>query len=235
MHLFDRVKMCAISVLSIYCKYIVDIFTISRYNAGMSKIAHLKFNDPAPDLELETAEGGKMRLSALWQGKTLLLAFTRHFGCPQCKEMLDQLVVSQAELAQKGLALAVITQAPPEAARAFCDQYAPGVLCLADPERKAYAAYGLGRGSVGQTLLSGRVWRSNARLQRERGWKSELPPAGQDALLMSGTFIIGTDGRIRLPYYYDNIADHPPVELLLRGVMGMDWQKPLESPIEPGN
>jgi len=199
----------------------------------MTNIAHLKFNDPAPDLELEAAEGGKIQLSDLWKEKTLVLAFTRHFGCPQCKEMLDQLVISQSDLAKKGLALAVVTQAPPDSARIFCDQYAPGVLCLADPNRKAYAAYGLGRGNLRQTLLSGQVWRSNARLNRRRGWKTEVPPAGQDPMLMSGTFIIGTDGRIRLPYYYDNIADHPSVDLLLRGVMGMDWQKPLESPIEP--
>jgi peroxiredoxin len=198
----------------------------------MSNIAHLKFNDPAPDLELATAEGGKVRLSTLWEGKTLLLAFTRHFGCPQCKEMLDKLVVSKTELLEKGLTLAVVTQAEPSAARAFCDQYAPGVLCLADPMRQAYAAYGLGRGTWRQTILAPRVWRSNARLARSRGWKTELPPSGQDAMLMSGTFIIGSDGRIRLPYYYDNIADHPSVELLLHGVMGMDWAKPLEAPIQ---
>jgi peroxiredoxin len=199
----------------------------------MSNIAHLKFNDPAPDLALETAEGESIRLSSLWAAQPLVLAFTRHFGCPQCKEMLDQLVISRVDLAQKGISLAIVTQAPPESAHQFCDQYAPGVLCLADPQRKAYAAYGLGRGTLRQTLLSGRVWRSNARLKRKRGWKTELPPTGQDAMLMSGTFIIGTDGRIRLPYYYDNIADHPAVEMLLNGVMGMDWDKPFESAIEP--
>ena len=30
---------------------------------------------------------------------------------------------------------------------------------------------------------------------------------------MSGTFVIGTNGRVLLPYYYDNIADHPPLDL----------------------
>ena len=199
----------------------------------MTNLQHLKFNDLAPDLELETAEGQSISLSSLWEKQTLVLAFTRHFGCPQCKEMLDQLVVSKADLAEKHITLAVVTQAPPQAARAFCDAYAPGVMCLADPTRKAYTAYGLGRGSLRQTLLSRPVWRSNARLKRSRGWNTELPPAGQDAMLMSGTFIIGTDGRIRLPYYYDNIADHPSVELLLNGVMGMDWGKPFESAIEP--
>ena len=72
---------------------------------------------------------------------------------------------------------------------------------------------------------------SNARLRQTKGWNAELPPAGQDALLMSGLFIIGSDGRIRLPYYYDHIADHPPLDLLLRGIMGVEWNRPFEGPI----
>jgi peroxiredoxin len=199
----------------------------------MAKTAQLKFNELAPDVEILTTEGQPFRLSTLWQGRVLVLAFTRHFGCPQCKEMLDQLVESKPDFAAKGLNLALVTQGTPEAAKKFCAERAPGVTCLADPERGAYRAYGLGRASLLQSVLSPRVMKSNKRLEREKGWKPEMPPAGQDAFQMSGTFIIGADGRIRLPYYYDDIADHPPVELLLRGVMGMDWSTPLESPIEP--
>ena len=55
----------------------------------MSKLAHLKFNDLAPDLELLDTEGNPIKLSSLWKEKVLILAFTRHFGCPQCKEMVD--------------------------------------------------------------------------------------------------------------------------------------------------
>lgn len=196
-------------------------------------MGHLKFNDFAPDLELLDSFGGAVRLSSLWQGKLLVLAFTRHFGCPQCKEMMDRLVEYKPEMTARGLTLAVVTQGTPEAARSFCSERAPGVTCLADPERKAYQAFGLGRASLLQSVLSLKVMRSNQRLQAEKGWKPEMPPAGQDAMQMSGTFIIGPDGRVRLPYYYDDIADHPPVDLLLRGVMGMDWSTPLDSPIEP--
>ena len=155
-------------------------------------------------------QGSATRLSALWQGRVLVLAFTRHFGCPQCKEMLDYLVQLRPEMTAKGLALAFVTQGTPTAARAFCSDRAPGVLCLADPERKSYQAYGLGRASLYQSILSPRVMRSNKRLQAKKGWKPEMPPPGQDAFQMSGTFIIGPDGRIRLPYYYDDIAEHPP-------------------------
>jgi hypothetical protein len=48
---------------------------------------------------------------------------------------------------------------------------------------------------------------------------------------MSGIFIIGSDGRVRLPYYYDNIADHPSLDLLMHGILGVDWNRPFEDPI----
>ncbi len=199
----------------------------------MSKLTLLQFNDPAPDLELLNGAGQPVRLSSLWQKQVLILAFTRHFGCPQCKEMLAELSELRPRLTAGKLGLAIVTQAEPQAAQAFCAQHAPGLACLADPARLAYQAYGLGRASLFQSVLSPRVMKSNQRLEREKGWKPEMPPSGQDAFQMSGTFVIGTDGRIRLPYYYDDIADHPSADLLLRGLMGMDWATPLDSPLKP--
>ncbi len=199
----------------------------------MPKPALLKFNDPAPDLSLPDTTGQLVRLSSLWKERVLVLAFTRHFGCPQCKEMVDALAHAAPLFEQQSIGLAFVTQGTPEAARDFCQQRAPGLLCLSDPQRRAYRAYGLERASIWQTFLSWRVWQSNKRLQKERGWKPEMPPPGQDAMQMSGTFVIGTDGRIRLPFYYDDIADHPPVDLLLHGVMGVDWKQPFEGPVAP--
>lgn len=196
---------------------------------AMATRVQLKFNDIAPDASLLDGQGGPVRLSSLWQEKVLVLAFTRHFGCPQCKEMLDQLIDSHQLLTEKGFRLAIVSHASPEAARQFCEQRAPSAICLADPDRTAYKAYGLYQGTIWQTLLSPRIWASNRRLVKEKGYKPELPPPGQDAYQMSGTFIIGMDGRIRLPYYYEDIADHPPVDLLLHGIMGAEWNKPFNS------
>jgi len=49
----------------------------------------LNFYRNAPDVEVLDLDGQPVQLSTLWQKKPLLLAFTRHFGCTQCKEMLD--------------------------------------------------------------------------------------------------------------------------------------------------
>lgn len=195
----------------------------------MANQPQLKFNDPAPDATLLDANGKPIQLSSLWKDRVVVLAFTRHFGCPQCKEMVDQLIDAHQALTEKGMLLAIVSHASSESAKKFCEQRAPSATCLADPDRNAYHAYGLYRGNFWQTLLSPRIWLSNRKLARTKGYKPEVPSPGQDAYQMSGTFIIGPDGRIRLPYYYEDIADHLPVELILHGIMGVDWKRPYDS------
>jgi peroxiredoxin len=195
----------------------------------MAQQNQLKFNDPAPDVKLLGVEGSPVQLFSLWKERPLVLSFTRHFGCPQCKEMVDQLIDAHQSLVERGLELAIVSHASAEATKQFCDQRAPGIICLADPDRTAYHAYGLYQGNFWQTLLSPRIWSSNRRLAKTKGYKPEMPPPGQDAYQMSGVFIIGTDGRIRLPYYYEDIADHPPLDLILHGIMGANWDKPYDA------
>ncbi len=198
----------------------------------MAKIQHLNFNRPAPDLTLLNTAGEPVQLSSLWAEKPLLLAFTRHFGCTQCKEMLDELVAGREKIEEAGLAIAVITQGTPETTAIFARQFAPGLLTLSDPERKAYAAYGLERGGLFQTFLNLEVLKAVAR-SRKKGYLVDPPPPGQDAMQMSGTFIINRQGLIELPYYYDNIADHPPLDLLLDGVLSTRRGEPLDGPLGP--
>jgi len=84
-----------------------------------------------------------------------------------------------------------------------------------------------------QTFLNLKVLAAVKRSQK-KGYPVEPPPPGQDAMQMSGSFIIGRDGNILLPYYYDNIADHPALDLLLSGVLSTGWDQPFEGPVGPG-
>ena len=198
----------------------------------MSKKHLLNFNSQAPDLTLSNTAGKKVQLSTLWKKRPLILAFTRHFGCTQCKEMLDELVDGKARIEKAGLGIAVVTQGTPENTDLFMKEYAPALLAFADPERKSYQAYGLERGNIFDTVLNLKVFRA-VRAAAKKGYLLETPPDGQDAMQMSGTFIIGQDGRILLPYYYDNIADHPAIELLLYGVLATGWDKAFGGPVGP--
>jgi peroxiredoxin len=198
----------------------------------MTRKKHLNFSNKAPDLTVLDPSGKPVQLSSLWASRPLLLAFTRHFGCTQCKEMLDELVAGKEAIEKAGLGIAVIMQGTPEATAEFARQFAPGLFVLADPERKVYQAFGLERGNLFQTVVNLKVWSAISR-SRKKGYQVELPPAGQDAMQMSGTFIISQDGEIELPYYYDNIADHPPLELLLDGVLSTRWNATFDGPVGP--
>lgn len=199
----------------------------------MPRNPQINFNRSAPDLTLLNTAGEPVQLSSLWTARPLLLAFTRHFGCTQCKEMLEELVNGRERIENAGLGLAVVMQGTPEATAQFASKYAPGLLCLSDPERKAYAAYGLERANLFQTFLNPRVWSAVSR-SRKKGYAVEPPPEGQDAMQMSGTFIISQGGKVVLPYYYDHIADHPPLDLLLNGVLSTRWDLPFDGPVGPG-
>jgi len=104
------------------------------------------------------------------------------------------------------------------------------LLCLSDPERKAYRAYGLERSNLFQTFLNPKVWSAVSK-SRKKGYRVEPPPPGQDAMQMSGIFIISKEGRIELPFYFDHIADHPPLYLLLSGVLSTRWDQPFNGPV----
>jgi peroxiredoxin len=196
----------------------------------MAKNRQLNFNRNAPDLTLLNTSGQPVQLSSLWRLRPLLLSFTRHFGCTQCKEMLDELVGGREQIEKAGLAIAVVTQGTPELTAVFAEQFAPGLFCLSDPERMAYQAYGLEQGNLFQTFLNPKVWSAISR-SRKKGYAVEVPPAGQDAMQMAGTFIISKEGRIELPYYYDHIADHPPLDLLLSGVLSTRWDRSFDGPV----
>jgi peroxiredoxin len=198
----------------------------------MDKTKQLNFNRSAPDLTLLNTSGEPVQLSSLWVQQPLLLAFTRHFGCTQCKEMLEELVAGRERIEKAGLGIAVITQGTPETTALFAQKFAPGLLCLSDPERKAYQAYGLERGNLFQTFLNPKVWSAISK-SRKKGYPVDPPPPGQDAMQMSGVFIISKEGRVELPYYYDYIADHPSLDLLLSGVLSTGWNQSFEGPVGP--
>jgi peroxiredoxin len=207
-------------------------FSNNLKGTKMAKSRKLNFNHIAPDLVLLNTDGEAVTLSTLWAQRPLLLTFTRHFGCTQCKEMLDELVNGKERIEKAGLSLVIIMQGNPAETAAFAKIFAPGVVCLSDAKRKAYQAYGLERGNLFQTFLNLKVWSAISQ-SRRKGFRIEPAPAGQDAMQMSGTFIISKDGRIELPYYYDHIADHPPLDLLLSGVLSTRWDRSFSGPVGP--
>jgi hypothetical protein len=91
----------------------------------------------------------------------------------------------------------------PEETVAFCGPRAPGVLCLADPERNAYREYGLGLAGGAQIFAPAVV---AAGVQAVLEGHVQGAPMGETRQ-MPGLFVVAPTGRLLLAHYSRTVAD----------------------------
>jgi len=89
----------------------------------------------------------------------------------------------------------------------------PEAPAISDPERRLYAAFGLGRGSLGQ-LLGPATWVAGARALLKRHLVGR--PVG-DPLTMPGAFLV-EGGRVLWARPFDHAGDQPRTPELLAAV-----------------
>ena len=138
----------------------------------------------------------------------------RHFGCPFCREQLIDLDRAQDDIQAAGGDVVCVFQYRAEPTRNFCRQRGVDLDCLGDPEREAYGAVGLERGSVGQ-LYSPRLSIALVRAAR-KGARTGKPEG--DTRQMPGTFVVGRDGRVAMAHYNRDQGENPKTERILEAV-----------------
>ena len=106
---------------------------------------------------------------------------------------------------QAGGEVAVVAMAEPQQAAGFRSKYELPFRLLADPQRQAYRAYGLQRGSAWK-VAGPAVWAAGLKAVVRHGVGM---PVG-DPLQLAGTFVIDRDGIIRYAHHSANSADRPP-------------------------
>jgi hypothetical protein len=108
-----------------------------------------------------------------------------------------------------GLRIVVVAFAPPDALRGYQHrQRLDDLLVLSDPDRRAYGAFGFGRGTILRVWLDPRVWVRYAQLVL-RGRRPE--PAAEDTLQLGGDVLLDADGRVAWIYRSRGPEDRPTV------------------------
>lgn len=122
--------------------------------------------------------------------------------------MRDELATSTT------IAVAVVSMGGPEVAHEFCARQRLPFICLSDPSRASYRAYGLRRGArmdvFGPATLP-------AGLRAAAHGHFVGRPVG-DVYQLGGTFLIGRDGIVRYARYPKHAGDHPAAAELRRVV-----------------
>jgi peroxiredoxin len=179
----------------------------------------VQVGDPAPDLELGTSDGGKLRLSDLWSRGPTLLLFWRHYGCGCGIDRAARLRAEYDAYVALGATVAVIGQGEPERSAAYKERHGLPCTVLCDPERSAYAAYGLVEGSPEHVVYDA----PEELLRRSFAAGLDLADARRESdrrlvdspWQLPGEFVVDRAGSIRLAYRYQYCEDFPDPRVLV--------------------
>lgn len=102
----------------------------------------------------------------------------------------------------------------PEEADSFCRAERLPFRCLSDPDRSAYRAFGLRRGTALEVIGPEPLLRGLR--AAARGYFPRMPVG--DVYQLGGVFLIDREGSVRYAHYPRTSADHPPAGELRRQV-----------------
>jgi hypothetical protein len=151
---------------------------------------------------------------ALADGRPAIVAFLRHTGCPFAE--LTMRMLREAAVRSPETQWVAISHAPQDATDRWCRAVggADGVLVASDPSRRAYAAWGLGRTSLGHFLgrrslgAVGSLARQGIRNRHPHGtrWQS------------AGTFVLDDHAIVRWRHLPAHAGDLPDLDSALDAV-----------------
>lgn len=172
----------------------------------------------APDLLLLDDAGRTRALSEFWAEGPALLMFWRHFGCGCGVERARRLVAEYSTYRDAGLNPVIVSQGEPSRAAAYRLEHGLPCPVLCDPDHAAYRAYGIGQWSVERVLFDApdSFWtheRDTGRRFQDSRRAAGRPPV-DDPWRAVAEFVVGPDGRVRLPYAYQYCEDFPDPRVL---------------------
>jgi peroxiredoxin len=118
---------------------------------------------------------------------------------------------------EAGAAIVLIGLGPADRAAWFCEDKAIPFACLADPDKVAYAAYGLRTATLTEVLRAENALKY-IRLNLNRETRQRPAKAGEDVLQLGGTFVVDTGGVIRYAHRNRHTGDNPPDDEVLNAL-----------------
>jgi peroxiredoxin Q/BCP len=172
--------------------------------------------DRAPEALLLDPSGREAPLWFFWQESPAVLVFLRYVGCPFCQAQVVTLREEEGRFLEVGANVVLIGHGNREAAQEFRKVKMIPFTFLLDPDRAAYRAYGLARGSLIQVFGPSTALpflKANLRPEtRQRGLQ------GGDLMQMPGTFAIDQMGVVRFAHRNRHVADSPRNQDILQAL-----------------
>lgn len=117
------------------------------------------------------------------------------------------------QLAARGCSVLVVSQAKPEVLAPYLSRAKWGVPIVCDPERAAYAAFGLERTNWFTFFTPRVLWGYFHGMFK--GYGVKRPYAGEDVLQLGGDFVLSRGRNVIFAYRSVNPTDRPAVNDIL--------------------
>jgi hypothetical protein len=173
-------------------------------------MSQLTAGDVVRPLELMTIHANPVRIP---DGERLVhLQFRRYAGCPACNVHLRSIALRHDDILAAGICEVVVFHSKRETMLEF--QGALPFAAIADPGKKLYAEFGVGKMSA-LSAFDPRSWRAVYRaLTRSPNLRGALG-RGEEHMGLPADFLIGPDGAILAAKYGEYVDDHWSADDLL--------------------
>lgn len=176
----------------------------------------LKVGDTVPVRVFSDVRGQPLDLSA-YTGQRVLLTFFRYVGCPVCNVRAHELMEQHKKLEAAGIRVIAIYQSSPELLLSFEDTEGIPFSVVADPDGVLYKQFAVRKSFFG---LVGSMLKKDVRAKAKQGeslYAAGAPPKRDGALTrLPADFLISPDGKVLRAHYGKHIADHIPLQELLK-------------------
>ncbi len=161
-------------------------------------------------MSVRNSDGREVRLGTLWQQRSVVLVFVRHFGCVFCRAQVAELSAALPQIRARAAELVLIGTGDVQAAREFRSDFDLDVPVFADPELTTFRALPLQRGF--KTVLTLSVMKRAVKTLQD-GFRQGKTQG--DVWQQGGVFILGPGDREHYRYISAEAGDHPTVEAIL--------------------
>lgn len=162
--------------------------------------------------EMVTQNSGES-IAKITEKQPVLLIFLRHFGCSFCREAIADIAKRRKRLEAHGVRLVFVHMAPEQVtAEKFFKKYRLFPIDhISDPEKRFYAAFGLGRGTPTQLFgLMNWIRGFQAGVLEGHGFDFHGEDIG-DGFQMPGVFVL-QKGQVKHSYIHQHAWDRPNYE-----------------------
>jgi peroxiredoxin Q/BCP len=162
----------------------------------------MKLTSPSPAPVLELSDIYDEPIAIGKAGRRTLLCFFRDPACPFCNYRIYELTHHHQALAQRGLDIVAVFNATPAEVKRFVARHPRPFRIAADPQARAYAAYGIEQSLGGK--LRGILTRVPTLL---KGLRIVGLAGLRTSNLMPADFLIDEHGRIVETHYGADAGD----------------------------